>query len=110
MSQKKDFVAVMNDVPYSKKQILLEGTLNSIQRMGQRGQKMPRDTEEALKEYVFVELDNFVRDLSKAASYREKDEIFSCAGSVLGLIMQLWKKRKNYPRNSWKKSGLSRMR
>lgn len=93
MSQKKDFVAVMNDVPYPKKQILLEGTLNSIQRMGQRGQKIPRDTEEALKEYVFVELDNFVRDLSKAASYREKDEIFSCAGSVLGLIMQLWKKK-----------------
>ena len=93
MSQKKDFVAVMNDVPYPKKQILLEGTLNSIQRMGQRGQKIPRDTEEALKEYVFVELDNFVRDLSKAVSYREKDEIFSCAGSVLGLIMQLWKKK-----------------
>lgn len=89
MSSFDSIISSMKSEPYSVKKQLLEYTLRMIQNIQKSNKPLASEDKAALLKYAFSEVEAFLLDIPNAASYKEKDFIFTCEDLVLGLIMHL---------------------
>jgi len=89
MSSFDSIISSMKSEPYSVKKQFLEYTLRMIQNIQKSNKPLASEDKAALLKYAFSEVEAFLLDIPNAASYKEKDLIFTCEDLVLGLIMHL---------------------
>ena len=79
----------MKNETYSSKKQLLEYLLRMIENAQKAKNPLDPADKAAILTYTYGEVDSLLSAIPTAASYREKDLLFTCKDLVLGLMMQL---------------------
>ena len=89
MSQIHSVLSAMKNETYSSKKQLLEYLLRMIENAQKAKNPLDPTDKAAILTYTYGEVDALLSAIPTAASYREKDLLFTCKDLVLGLMMQL---------------------
>jgi len=89
MSQFDSIIASIKNESYPHKKQLLEYTLRLIQMIQSKKKSLTAEDKAALLEYAYSEVDTFIVDIPKAATYKEKDLMIACEDHLLGIIWNL---------------------
>jgi len=87
MSNFDPIIAGLQKEPYATKRQLLAYLLNVVQHA--KG-KLTSEDKEALKTCVYREIEALLTAIPTAQTYKEKDILFDCEDSLLGLTMSLY--------------------
>ena len=86
MSQINEMIDQLSTAPYSEKKQYWQYLCQVAEH---NKQSIPKEDQQALIAYAFESVEQMRQDISNAASYREKDEIFECANFLFGLLWHL---------------------
>lgn len=86
MAQLDEMIATMKTVDYKERKQFLEYFLRLTE---QAGHKIQQEDKDALLGYAYEEVDNMLKAIPEATSYKEKDLIFECEDLLLGIVMNL---------------------
>lgn len=89
MSQFDSILASLKTEPYATKKQLLEYMIHMAQTLRQRRKDFDPADKAAILEYAWGDVDDLLLAIPKAATYKEKDLIFTCEDLLLGLVMHL---------------------
>ena len=86
MSSIEEMIATIGAAPYAEKKQYWQYLCQVAEH---NKQAIPKEDRQALISYAFESAEQMRRDISNAANYREKDEIFECANFLFGLLWHL---------------------
>ena len=89
MSQFESIVASLKKEKYETKKQLLGYTLQVVQSIVNSKRTLDKEDSECLLEYAYGEVDALLAIIPNTASYKEKDVLFECEDSLLGIIFYL---------------------
>ena len=94
MSNFDPVIAGIQKEPYTTKRQLLAYLLNVVQHT--KG-KLTSEDKEALKTCVYHEIEALLTAIPAAQTYKEKDILFDCEDSLIGLTMSLYSSAEEIP-------------
>lgn len=89
MSQFDSILTALKAEPYATKKQLLEYMIHMAQTLRQRKRDFDPADKAAILEYAWGEVNDLLLAIPNAATYKEKDLIFTCEDLLLGLVMHL---------------------
>lgn len=89
MSQFESVISAMKKEDYGTKKQLLEYTLQIVQSIVNSKRTLDKEDVDCLLEYAYGEVDALLTAIPNAATYKEKDVLFDCENSLLGIIFYL---------------------
>jgi hypothetical protein len=103
MSQFDSILTLAKTEGYQSKKQVLGYLLHTLQTMQREKKSLTEEDNTALLEFAYSEVDAFLAAIPNAASYKEKDLIFECEDSLLGLIMHLCPSSSQVPQDVFAK-------
>lgn len=86
MSKFDEIIATLKTVDYNEKMQFLE----YLVRMAEQAKhQFSQEDKDALLTYAYGEVENMLKAIPEAVSYKEKDLIFACENFLLGIVMHL---------------------
>lgn len=86
MAKFDEIINTLKTVDYSEKRQFLE----YLVRMAERSKhQFSQEDKNALLTYAYEEVENMLKAIPNAVSYKEKDLIFACENFLLGIVMHL---------------------
>lgn len=89
MSQFESIIASLKKEDYETRKQLLGYLLQMVQSIVNGKKALDNEDSECLLEYAYGEVDALLTAIPNAASYKEKDVLFECEDSLLGIIFYL---------------------
>jgi len=105
MSQFDSGLQFMRTGSYSEKKQLMDYLLHVIQTSQKSGKPLEEDDRNAILEYACEEVPLLLQAISKAASYKEKDLLFTCAELLIGMLAGLTQSPSELPKETGKALG-----
>ena len=86
MTKFNEMIETMKAVDYSEKKQFLQYLVQVAERAKHQFTQADKD---ALLAYAYEEVEDMLKQIPAAVSYKEKDAIFECENYLLGLVMAL---------------------
>ena len=86
MSKFNEMITTMKTAHYNEKKQFLE----YLVRMAERAKhQFTQEDKDALLAYAYEEVENMLKAIPAAESYKEKDLIFTCEDFLMGIVMHI---------------------